>query len=69
MDIKYSYFGNTSNRVKNLLYNFETQLILFDDLFKNASKNDVWSNDSELQIRYLELLEQHNLLKSKNKTT
>ncbi|TLD79760.1 AlwI family type II restriction endonuclease [Helicobacter trogontum] len=69
MEVKYSYFGNTSNRVKNLLYNFETQLILFDELFKNASKNDIWSNDSELQIRYLELLEQHNLLKSKNKIT
>ena len=69
MEVKYSYFGNTSNRVKNLLYNFETQLVLFDELFKNASQDDVWSNDSELQIRYLELLEQHNLLKAKNKTT
>lgn len=25
--MRYDYFGNTSLRVKNLLYNFETQLI------------------------------------------
>ncbi len=51
----YNYFGNTSLRVKNLLYNFETQLILFEELFKNADKQDTWSNDSELQLKYLEL--------------
>lgn len=67
--LKYDYFGNTSLRVKNLLYNFETQLILFDDLFANSDKDDVWSDDSDLQIRYLELLEQHSLLESKNKKT
>lgn len=67
--MRYDYFGNTSLRVKNLLYNFETQLILFEELFANADKSDTWSNDSELQIRYLELLKAYNLLESKNKTT
>ncbi|STQ86851.1 AlwI family type II restriction endonuclease [Helicobacter muridarum] len=67
--MRYDYFGNTSLRVKNLLYNFESQLLLFEDLFKNTDETDVWANDSELQLRYLELLEQHNLLESKNKTT
>lgn len=67
--MRYDYFGNTSLRVKNLLYNFETQLILFEELFANADESDIWSNDSELQIRYLELLQTHNLLESKNKTT
>lgn len=69
MKTQYDYFGNTSLRVKNLLYNFETQLILFEELFSNADKNDIWSNDSELQIRYLELLKAHNLLDNKNQTT
>ncbi len=64
----YDYFGNTSLRVKNLLYNFETQLILFEELFNNADEKDKWSSNSDLQIKYLELLEQHNLLESKNKT-
>ncbi|TLD87239.1 AlwI family type II restriction endonuclease [Helicobacter sp. MIT 05-5294] len=64
----YDYFGNTSLRVQNLLYNFETQLILFEELFKNADEKDTWSNNSELQLKYLELLEQHNLLESKHKT-
>ena len=67
--MRYDYFGNTSLRVKNLLYNFETQLILFEELFANADDSDIWSNDSELQIHYLELLKSHNLLESKNKTT
>ncbi|MBX7490378.1 hypothetical protein [Helicobacter turcicus] len=67
--LRYDYFGNTSLRVKNLLYNFETQLILFEYLFSNAHKEDIWANDSKLQIKYLELLEQNNLLESKNKTT
>lgn len=67
--MNYDYFGNTSLRVKNLLYNFETQLILFEELFNNADEKDTWSNESELQLRYLELLEQHNLLESKNKTS
>lgn len=66
--MRYDYFGNTSLRVKQLLYNFETQLILFDELFKNASDENIWSNDSELQIRYLELLKAHNLLDNKNQT-
>ena len=65
----YDYFGNTSLRVKNLLYNFESQLLLFEQLFSNADESEIWANDSELQLRYLELLEQHNLLESKNKTT
>lgn len=67
--MRYDYFGNTSLRVKNLLYNFETQLILFEELFANADESDIWSNDSELQIHYLELLKSHNLLESKNKKT
>ncbi|WP_066387078.1 AlwI family type II restriction endonuclease [Helicobacter himalayensis] len=67
--MRYDYFGNTSLRVKNLLYNFETQLLLFEELFTNAHKEDIWANDSRLQIKYLELLEQNNLLESKSKTT
>lgn len=67
--MRYDYFGNTSLRVKNLLYNFETQLILFEELFSNADENDIWSNDSELQIRYLDLLKAHNLLDNKNQKT
>ncbi len=69
MKTQYDYFGNTSLRVKNLLFNFETQLILFEELFSNADENDIWSNDSELQIRYLELFKAHNLLDNKNQTT
>ncbi len=69
MKTQYDYFGNTSLRVKNLLFNFETQLILFEELFLDADENDIWSNDSELQIRYLELLKTHNLLDNKNQTT
>ena len=65
----YDYFGNTSLRVKNLLYNFESQLLLFEELFHNADEAELWANDSNLQLQYLELLEQHNLLESKNKTT
>ncbi|VEG85659.1 Uncharacterised protein [Campylobacter upsaliensis] len=65
----YDYFGNTSLRVKNLLYNFESQLLLFEELFHNADEAETWANDSNLQLQYLELLEQHNLLESKNKTT
>lgn len=66
--MRYDYFGNTSLRVKKLLYNFEIQLILFEELFNNADEKDIWVNNSDLQIRYLELLEQHNLLESRNKT-
>lgn len=68
MEARYDYFGNTSLRVKNLLYNFESQLILFEELFSNANEKDIWSNDSELQLRYLELLQRHKLLENKNKT-
>ncbi|TQR31382.1 AlwI family type II restriction endonuclease [Campylobacter sp. MIT 99-7217] len=64
----YDYFGNTSLRVKHLLYNFESQLLLFEELFKNAGKNDTWSNDSSLQMQYLELLQAHNLLENRNKS-
>lgn len=67
--MRYDYFGNTSLRVKNLLYNFETQLILFEELFANADESDIWSNDSELQIHYLELLRANELLDNKNQTT
>lgn len=67
--MRYDYFGNTSLRVKNLLYNFEVQLLLFEELFSHCDENDIWANDSSLQVRYLELLKQHNLLESKHKTT
>lgn len=67
--MKYDYFGNTSLRVKQLLYNFETQLFLFDELFSTADKDDTWSNDSRLQVRYLELLRANELLDNKNQTT
>lgn len=67
--MQYSYFGNTSNRVKQVLYNFEAQLLLFNELFTTTKENEVWENDSSLQIRYLELLEKYNLLDSHNKTT
>lgn len=60
----YSTFGNTSNRVEKLLYNFEKQLILFNDLFKNAKDSESWDNNSILQIRYLEALKQNGLLKT-----
>ncbi|EAK1781610.1 AlwI family type II restriction endonuclease [Campylobacter upsaliensis] len=69
MMMTYDYFGNTSLRVKNLLYNFESQLLLFENLFHNADEAEIWANDSNLQLQYLELLKQHNLLESKNKTT
>lgn len=66
----YYYFGNTSNRVKNLLYNFETQLLLFKKLFENAKEHDIWKCNSNLQNQYLFLLEQNGLLKSnKNKVS
>lgn len=65
----YDYFGNTSLRVKNLLYNFESQLLLFEELFNNAGEAEIWANNSDLQLQFLELLKQHNLLNSKSKTT
>lgn len=67
--MRYDYFGNTSLRVKQLLYNFETQLFLFDELFSTADEYDTWSNDSRLQVRYLELLRANELLDNKNQTT
>ena len=65
--MKYDYFGNTSLRVKHLLLNFETQLLLFEELFKNAGEKETWENDSPLQIKYLEALQNHHLLENKNK--
>lgn len=67
--MKYDYFGNTSLRVKHLLLNFETQLFLFEELFKNADEKETWDNNSTLQIKYLEALQNHHLLENKNKTT
>jgi hypothetical protein len=67
--MKFCYFGNTTLRVSNLLYNIEAQLILFKELFENADESDVWSNDSDLQQKYLELLVQHNLLKTSDTKT
>lgn len=66
--MQYSYFGNTSNRVDRLLYNFEMQLMLFDSLFKNADSKEVWENNSNLQMRYLELLKANKLIESKSST-
>ena len=55
--LNYAYFGNTTLRVEKLLFNFETQLLIFDDLFKNASDRNTWSNDSDLQLEYLKALQ------------
>ncbi len=55
--MRYSYFGNTSNRVQQVLYNFEAQLLLFNELFATTKENEVLANDSSLQIRYLGILE------------
>lgn len=67
--MKFCYFGNTTLRVSNLLYNIEGQLILFKELFENADESDTWSNDSGLQLKYQELLIQHNLLKTNDSST
>ena len=67
--LNYAYFGNTTLRVEKLLFNFETQLLIFDDLFKNASDMDTWSNDSDLQLEYLKALQINNLIKNTTKKT
>lgn len=67
--LNYAYFGNTTLRVEKLLFNFETQLLIFDDLFKNASNSDTWSNDSDLQLEYLKALQLNNLIKNSTKKT
>lgn len=65
--IFYSNFGNTSLRVKNLLYNLESQLLLFQELFAEATLSDTWTNGSELQKKYLNKLYTTGLLISKTK--
>lgn len=67
--MRYDYFANTTLRVEHTLYNFEMQLIIFSELFENADESDIWANDSELQMRYLELLKANNLLKSNTKNS
>jgi len=67
--MNYCYFGNTSLKVSNLLYNIEAQLILFKDLFKNTNENDVWADNSELQNQYLELLIQNKLINTSDTKT
>lgn len=68
MKLKYDYFGNTSLRVNNMLYNFEMQIILFDKLFNDTNKNEIWSSNSNLQFRYLKLLQENNLIKNEKQT-
>ena len=67
--MKFCYFGNTSLRVSNLLYNIEAQLILFKELFEDSADTDFWTNNSELQQKYLDLLIQHNLINTKDIST
>lgn len=69
MAIKYVYFGNTTLRVKNLLENIERQILIFSDIFSHANSYDIWSNDSNLQQRYLEQLKIYGLLNSNKKKT
>lgn len=67
--MNYCYFGNTTLKTGKLLYNIEAQLILFKELFNEATKDDVWTNNSELQYKYQELLIQHDLLKTNDNAT
>lgn len=59
--MNYIYFGNTTLRVNDLLFNIETQLLLFDKLFKESSLKEEWSADS-LQLKYADLLIENSLL-------
>ena len=67
--MQYCYFGNTTLKTGKLLLNIETQLILFKELFNSANEDDVWTNNSDLQFRYQELLIQHDLLKTNDHAT
>ena len=61
----YSYFGNTSAKESKLLINIEAHLILLNELFKTATKDDVWVSNSSLQLRYAKILEESNLLNTR----
>ena len=61
----YSYFGNTAAKEAKLLINIEAHLILLNELFASATKDDVWISNSSLQLRYAKLLEKSNLLNTK----
>ncbi len=63
--MSYSYFGNTSAKESKLLLNIEAHLILLNELFKTATKDDVWKSDSALQFRYAKILEESNLLNTR----
>lgn len=67
--MNYCYFGNTTLKTGKLLEQLEAQLILFKELFENTNDEDVWTNNSDLQYRYQELLIQHNLLKTSDSST
>lgn len=60
--MSYSYFGNTSAKEAKLLINIEAHLILLNELFKTATKDDIWKSDSSLQLRYAKILEESKLL-------
>lgn len=60
--MSYSYFGNTSAKEAKLLINIEAHLILLNELFKTATKDDIWKSNSSLQLRYAKILEESKLL-------
>jgi len=61
----YSYFGNTSAKESKLLINIEAHLILLNKLFATATKDDVWIANSSLQLRYAKILEESELLNTR----
>ncbi|GEM_PF-3546284 len=66
--ILYKYFGNTSLRVADILYNFEMQILIFEELFANSDKCDDWKDDSVLQMKYELKLREYGLLNSSDET-
>lgn len=63
--MSYSYFGNTSAKEAKLLINIEAHLILLNELFQTATKDDIWKSDSSLQLRYAKILKKSKLLNSR----
>lgn len=61
----YSYFGNTGAKEAKLLINIEAHLILLNELFKTATKDDIWKSNSSLQLRYAKILEESKLLNTR----
>ena len=61
----YSYFGNTSAKESKLLINIEAHLVLLNELFATATKDDMWISNSSLQLRYAKLLEKSDLLNTR----